>query len=292
MDKLTLLVLLEDDKEMIMSNLARDRAPQAAVATLDKAVDRVMYRYMERCGDPKLGEAAQLTLQTLKSALPLMDAVGDVREWKKHVDTTQTRRKMDKLSAIALAGGALLVGGAALGLYFSGRLKSPLTLIEALLPLILGGAGLFWSGLRMGRPAKKTDEPDRDQLRIEYLIDTEKAWHDLRGAMLMADSQLEVFMANAAVEQTVKTQAAAGLSGEEIDLLTNLLELAYVEQGDNAREMISGIRFFLHARGIDMVEYSPARAGWFEKLPAQRPGTIRPALACGEKLIKKGLASA
>ena len=125
MDKLTLLVLLEDDKEMILANLARDRAPQAAVATLEKAVDRVMYRYVERCGDPRLGEAAQLSLQTLKSALPLMDAVGDVREWKKHVDTTRERPGMDKLTMAALALGALLVVGAALGLFFSGSLKSP-----------------------------------------------------------------------------------------------------------------------------------------------------------------------
>lgn len=293
MDKLTLLGLLDDDKEMVLANLARDRSPQAAAVVLEKAVDRVMYRYVERCADESLVEAAQLAMHTVKAAMPLIDAVGDVREWQKHVDTAERRRRPDRLAVVLLFAGALLVLASALGLYFGGGVRLPLALVKALLPLIAGGACLFFAGRRMAAPPKKAAAPERDELRIEYLVDCEKVWHHLRGAMLMADSQLDNLRdAAAARRQAQSDRVSPALSGEEIDLLTNLLELAYAERDDNAREMISGIRFFLHGRQIELVEYTPERSAWFEKLPAQRQGTIRPALASGEKLLKKGLASA
>ena len=59
MDKLSLVALLDEDKEMVMASLARDPSLPAAQITLEKAIDRVMYRYSEACGDPVLLDSAQ-----------------------------------------------------------------------------------------------------------------------------------------------------------------------------------------------------------------------------------------
>ena len=61
MDKLSLVALLDEDKEMVLANLARDPSLTAAQATLEKAVDRVMYRYAEACGDEAASRPAPST---------------------------------------------------------------------------------------------------------------------------------------------------------------------------------------------------------------------------------------
>ena len=67
MEQTGLISLLESDKEMIMAGMAQDRSLPAAQAVLEKAVDRVMYRYMEQCDNAELRDSAQYLLQTLKT---------------------------------------------------------------------------------------------------------------------------------------------------------------------------------------------------------------------------------
>ncbi|MBO7667247.1 MAG: hypothetical protein J6T26_02170, partial [Firmicutes bacterium] len=73
-----------------------------------------------------------------------------------------------------------------------------------------------------------------------------------------------------------------------------------------ADEEISQIRFYLHKKNIDFVDWAAdtvkqsankedgtaGKSGWFDMMPAFRSGTIRPALSYDGKLLKKGLASA
>ena len=89
-------------------------------------------------------------------------------------------------------------------------------------------------------------------MRTEYLVDAEKAFHVLRGAMLLADGQLERIRedADARDQQSREANPAGGVSGEALELFAQLLESAYAE-----------------------------------------PGTLRPALVCGGKLLKKGMAA-
>ena len=81
MDNTPLLAQLESDKEMILGNLRADRSPEAAQATLEKAIDRLALRYAEQQAED--ADDAQLVLKTLRSALPLVDAVGEVHRWEK-----------------------------------------------------------------------------------------------------------------------------------------------------------------------------------------------------------------
>ena len=82
------------------------------------------------------------------------------------------------------------------------------------------------------------------------------------------------------------------LDKEEIDLLAHILESAYAtKQTDSSVEMISQIKYYLHGKKIEVVDYSEENSAWFDFIPAYDEGTIRPAFVIEGMLIKKGLAS-
>ena len=293
MDKLSLAALLDEDREMVLANIAADRSLPAAQAALEKAIDRVMYRYVERCDDEAQRDCAQHVLQTMKNTLPMMDTVGEAKIWKKQYEAPKKGVKLRPLGWACLVAGGVLVLAAALGALIAGRMSGPLALLRTLLPAVLGGGALFWAGIQAGRPDKKRESPDDAAVRTEYLVDAEKAWHCLRGAMLLADGQLErVREEGEAKRQQQAMDAPAGeVPPKALELFAELLESAYATEDENAREAAASIRFYLHNAGVDALDYEQGREGWFEFLPAAKPGTIRPALAAGGRLLRKGLAS-
>ena len=295
MDKLSLVALLDEDREMVLANLARDPSLPAAQQSLEKAIDRVMYRYSEACGDAALRDSAQQILQAMKNTLPVMDAVGEARTWNRQARSEKSGLTFGPMAVASLVGGVVLVIAAVLGMLISGRFSGALAFVKAMLPATLGCAALFWAGVCAARPRKGRDaQKAPEDVRTEFLADGEKCWHCLRGAMLQADGQLErIGEANAVAKQQA-SQTAVGigkLDPKALDLFAELLETAYAAGDDGARESASAIRFYLHNAGVDVVDYAPGRESWFEFLPASGTGTMRPALASGGRLVKKGLAS-
>ena len=51
MNKISLAALLDEDREMVLANIARDRSLPATQAALEREIDRVTYRYVEGCDD-------------------------------------------------------------------------------------------------------------------------------------------------------------------------------------------------------------------------------------------------
>ena len=295
MEQFTLVSLLDEDREMVMANLARDRALPAAQAVLEKAVDRVMYRYVEGCDMPALRDGAQVILQAMKNTLPLVDAVGEARTWQKQVETARRKGlKMRPMAMALTAVGAVLTLAAVLGTLITSRAAGPLSFVTALVPVALGGGCLFWAGAKSARPPRQKHDAPEAASRTEYLVDAEKAGHCLRGAMLQADGQLERLREEEGAKERERATAepAGGLSGGELDLFAELLESAYDAADERGREAASAIRFFLHNAGVDTADYEAGREAWFEFLPARKPGTIRPALTSQGRLLKKGMASA
>jgi len=295
MDKLSLAALLDEDREMVMANLAGDRSLSEAQEALEKAIDRVMYRYVEGCRDEALRDGAQYILQAVKNTLPMMDTVGEARAWQKQYAPPGRKGLHLKPMALALlVGGLVFVWAAVLGTLIAGGASGAMAFVKALLPVTLGCAALFWAGAQSAKPGRGEAPAAPDAVRTEYLVDGEKAWHCLRGALVQADGQLErIREADALLRQEKAGEAAAGRTDPAtLELLAELLESAYAAGDDGARESASSIRFYLHNAGIDALDFEPGRESWFEFLPAARPGTIRPALATGGKLLKKGLASA
>ena len=294
MDKLSLAAMLDEDRETVLGNLARDRSLPAAQATLEKAVDRVMYRYVEACKDESLRLSAQIILQSIRNTLPLVDAVGEARSWKREAEASRTgKRRMDAVTFSLMAAGAVLVLGAVLGVMIGGRLGGLLAFVKALLPAALGGGALFWAGARSAKPGKGRAKDNAEDVRTEFLVDCEKAFHCLRGALLQADGQLDRIREDAALDDQRRAEAtpAGGLDAAALELFSELLESSYAAGNESARESVSAMRFYLHNAGVDVTDYEPGRESWFEFLPASRPGTMRPALISNGRLLKKGLAS-
>ncbi len=289
MENATLLELLESDREMVLASLNRDRSPAAAQAALEKALDRVSLRYAEQCGDAAARDAAQTILRAIRSALPLVDSVGEVRRWQKTAPTPAARRI--RPAALGLAAvGVVLELAVMLGLLITGgRLTGAVAFLEALLPTALGMAALYFAGLKQGRPDKKKDAAN--DVRDEFLIDADRVWHHLRGMLLLADSAVESARSRAAVDQQRQAAAQGPLDKAQAELFAGLLEHCYAQDDADTREMAAGIRFYLHGLGVAAEDYAPGREAWFEFLPARKAGTIRPALLIDDKLIKKGLAS-
>ena len=295
MDKLSLAALLDDDREMILSNLARDRSLPAAQATLEKAVDRVMYRYTEAAESASMRDGAQYILQSMKNALPLIDAVGEARNWKKELPKGgKTGLNFGPMQAFFVTLGTLLILASVLAVMFAGHLGGVMAFVKALVPTVVGCGMLLWAGVSMGKPKKQRQKPGEDggDTRTEFLVDADKAYHVLRGAMLQADGQLDRLREELALDRQTRTEDAPGalISTDTLELLSQLLEAAYAAHDDAARESAAAIRFYLHNAQVDVVDYEPGRESWFEFLPAE-PGTLRPALVCGGKLLKKGMAA-
>lgn len=290
MDDVTLLGLLDADMEMIQAALNRDRSPAAAQSALEKALDRVSLRYAEQCADAPSRDAAQAQIRAIKSALPLMDAVGEVHRWQKEAE--KPRKGRMKPAAIALlAVGVVLELAVMLGLLITGgRLMGVVAILEAIVPAILGMAALFWAGVQFGRPEKRRE--DAPAVRDEFLIDVEKVCHHLRGMMLLADSAVEGAHNRSAIERQRQAKSDQGpLDPAQAELFAGLLENGYAQDNPDSRELVESLRFYLHGAGVEVVDFAPGRENWFEFLPARKPGTIRPALVYDDKLIKKGLAA-
>ena len=293
MDTTSLIELLEADREMILASLNSNRSPEAAEAALEKSLDRIALRYGEQCADEGSREAAGLILKTLRSALPLMESVAEVRRWKTEAASAGKRARLKPKTIALLATGTVLELSVMLGLLFTGhRLTGILTLIEALIPAALGMAALFLAGVQHGRPEPLPEAAPAE--REEFLVDPDRVWHQLKGMALLADSAVQAERVQS--EQRRQAQLPEGvdgpLDGRQLELFSGLLENAYAHADPDSREAAQSIRFYLHGAGIEAVDYAEGRESWFEFLPAQCPGTMRPALIQDGKVIKKGLASA
>ena len=55
--------------------------------------------------------------------------------------------------------------------------------------------------------------------------------------------------------------------------------------------IVIDVKFFLHARGIEAVDYTDEHRNWFDRMPGKKNETLRPALVMDDVLLKKGLAS-
>ena len=294
MDKLSLVALLDEDKEMVLANLKRDASLPAAQAALEKEIDRLTYRYTEACEVPLLRDSAQQILQAMKNTLPIIDAVGEAHTWNRQAQTPKGKYNFGPMTLALLIGGLVLVIAAVLGVMIAGRVSGAFAFIKALLPTVLGCGALYWAGVQSARPGgrgKRQAQPE--DVRTEFLADGEKAWHCLRGAVLQADGQLDRIREYDAAQRQQASQSGDGgqIDPKALELFSELLESAYAAGDEGARESASAIRFYLHNAGVDAVDYTPGRESWFEFLPASKPGTMRPALTREGRLIKKGLAS-
>ena len=301
----TLSAMLEEDREQVLSRLQADRTPEAAVRVLEQETDRLMYRTAEWNAEP--GRAQQV-LQVLKNSLPLVGAVNDTEVWQKSSGQQSARGKKVPLPAIALlAAGAVFVFTGLIGQSASGAALKPMCAVWCLIGCFLLAAG----GWLAGRGNRKGTEDGAgrsfgrtlryaagDEISRNFLIDPESVWHVYRAMMLTADHSLDEMQEQ---ERALLGAKDAGdeqaPSKEEIEFFSELLENAYArlarDGGDaQAREQVEYIRYYLHTKGIETVDYTPQDKARFECLPSGgEERTLRPAMMSGTAVIRKGLAA-
>ena len=296
MEELKLQDILESDKEMILENIAADPSPAAVVNVLDRELDRMLYRYAEGCPDENAVSAAGNMIKSIKNSLPFMEAVDDVKEWRLTGEAAETKRKLMPAGIILTILG-LASAAASFFLQLSRTSESASgSLLNTALPLAAGTVLIFLGGLLILKPREKKKNKLQDR-KLEFRVNPEEAYRVLKGVMLAADKSLEDLKETARLEKEKTLMASGGseLKPEETELFSSLLESLYtrknMENNAETDEMISGIRYYLYRKNVEIVNYSREQAGSFELLPGKITGTLRPALLANGRLLKKGLAT-
>lgn len=301
-----MIEFLDEDRERVMTGLKSAATPEAAQKVLEKETDRLLLQYNEECTSVRVRDAAAGMMQAVRSSIPMLDSTGEARVW--HCEgggagPADSGKKKAGLSMILLGIGAALTAAAFfVPALMSGGSATVLSLMKMILLPAAGGGCLYLAGRTAGKNVRigvgTGTEAGAGAERIEILIDPEKLWSSLRGALMVVDRNLELTREEEASEyrrKLTEKNTAGNITGEEIELFSGLLEMA---DADNP-QMSSDIRYYLHRRDVDVIEWSQQYAAWFEMLPSMSgkgsagPGeavTIRPALAQKGKLLKKGLA--
>ena len=278
----SLSAFLEEDREHILSELKADPSETHAKEVLSRELERLMYRAAEA----DMGESAQNMLITVRNTLPIIESVSDVEEWRK-TESGKRKRSFPVFPIVLLAAGVafiLLGRGTAL--------SSILLTVGGCIEL---GTGAYLIGKSSRKGGSGRDNRISAEVERKFLVDPEDAYHVLAAVTIAADHSLELER-----DRMLLEDSAAGTSKTaqrtEIEFYSELLEYVYRQlrsekDADDAREQIDYIRYYLHTTGIDVTDYSPEHAGWFELLPGGQTLTIRPALTMDGTVLRKGIAS-
>jgi hypothetical protein len=308
---------LDKDRERVLASLRGASTPADAQQILEKEADRLLLQYNEDCSSVRMRDAAAGMIQALRSSVPLLDTMGEPRVWRRDGSDgngTGTGTRGKNLSHILLGIGIVLTAAAfAVPALTAGGTAAMGALLKGLILPVAGGGCMYFAGktsateTRIGIGSTKnagSGSAGAPAQRIEITIDPEKLWSSLRGAIMVIDRNLEIAGEEEKYERQKELSAAVGakgISAEEIELFSGLLEMADAD----SPQMAADIRYYLHKKDVDVLSWSAQNAAWFEMLPSM-PGripasksdssledtvmTIRPALAQNGRLLKKGTA--
>lgn len=311
---MTLQTIFEQNREHLLSAIS-GTAAVAATRALNSELDRILYTFNDQEENARVREAAGSMIQVAKAACSLVDSDGETKVYGR-TDYSKPGSGKQKVSkgfllllilgligaAATVIGAQLIASSAAAGSADWQSAGLPPRYVLALVPLLT--VLLFFFAGTLFRRRKETS---KETLHAETTMDTSKIYNHLLAVILVIDKQLEDVRNSVRQEERERLKdRGAGLDPAELDLLSQLLEDAYGRKGrdEQADEEISQIKFYLHKKNIDVVDWSADAgkadaegaitqgSGWFDMIPAYTGGTIRPAIAADGKLLKKGMASA
>ncbi|MBR5047285.1 MAG: hypothetical protein IKX76_03515 [Eubacterium sp.] len=313
---MTLQTIFEPNKERLIS--AVHGADSATASRLmNSELDRILYTFNDEEENPRVREAASDMIQVAKASCSLIDSTGEAKIYGRteYGQAPPPKGKLSKWGLLLLALGLvgafvtmagiyILTSSAAAGVKDWQSAGLPPRYVYTIVPVATLVVA-FLAGMLLKR--KKTTS--KETLHAETKIDGTRIYNHLLSVILVMDKCLEDIRSSARQEDKdrLKEQISA-MDPAELDLLSQLLEDAYGRRGEDelAEEEISQIKFYLHRKGIDVVDWTPdpvrqkapegnetaGRGGWFDMMPAFKSGTIRPALVSDGKLLRKGMASA
>ena len=304
---MTMQAIFEQNREHLLSALSGADAA-SAIRVLNAELDRILYAFVDQEESARVREAAGSMIRTAKAACSLTDSAGETKIYGRteYGDAAPKKEKASRLgllllligllgAAVAVIGAQLLATSAAAGSADWQSAGLPPRWVLAAVPLV-SAAACFFAGMRLRRgkaPAKET-------LHAETKVDAVRVGTHLLSVILVMDKCLEEVRTADRQEEKARLNAQiSAMDPAELELLSRLLEDAYGRRGedDQAEEEIAQIRFYLHRKSIDTVDWTEdggqtGQSGWFDMIPAYERGTLRPALAADGSLLKKGLASA
>ncbi len=301
-NEMTLSALLAQDRETVMTRLLSDRSQEQALKTLESEADRLMYKAGAGEASGAQGEVVQGILQTMKSALPLVESVSETEIWEKEASGESAGSGfLNPVSIAFLIAGAVCVIAGLMGQSAAGKILSPGAVLWTAAGCVLLAAGGYFAGKGPKSRGKKqkAGSVEIKEKKQTFLVDPEKVWHILQGITLSADHSLEGVREAESVRAAKPAESGnAPMPKDDLQFFCDLLENAYARRrrdpsDDSLREQVEQIRYYLHTKGIETEDYSIQSASWFELLPAGGQAvTIRPAMIKDGQVVRKGLASA
>ena len=283
--------LLERDKERFLNNLAAAKASAESVSAVEEQLNRILLAYNEEEENERIRNTAVYLIESLSSAAGFLNCDGESTIWSKsQYRPGISKPKRSAWFTIFLLLGILCLAAACAGLIYFTDTWPPTN--EMIIGLSVAGVAallLFLSGIFSAR--KK--EENRQELYAETIPDGEKTYHILLNSILTADKILEGVRNEELLEnKKALLEERDELKKEDIQLFSELLESAYAEMDNEyGKQIISEVKFYLHRKKIDVVDYDGNNRELFELMPSEVSGTIRPALVIGGTVLRKGLAA-
>lgn len=285
-----LIELLEKDKENLLTELSASKTAERAIRVLENELDKLLLLYNENCSSERERDAAAYMMQAVRLSLPLIDSNGETKVWETgYVNSSKSRFSF--LSLVLIIAGVVLCGLALFPLIsYVVNAGSKVDYLKTLGMVLLGLVSAVAAGVMMRGSGPK--EPRRSQ-HVETHVDAGKIYRSFRNALLSVDQNLDEIRAMQRWDKRDEAGRIDGhpVSSSELDIFSDLLAAAYSKDPEYALEKIEEIRYYLHKQQIEVVDYSEETAKFFDLMPGQRTGTIRPALVADGSLLRKGIAS-
>ena len=134
------------------------------------------------------------------------------------------------------------------------------------------------------------------EVQVRTGLDDDAVWKTLRKTSATMDRKIDRLceLEDARIQEARNSagETRQKISVEELNLLGDLLEGLYSENGEFSLRQLRKIKPYLQRQGIELEDYAANNAELFEILPSKKgAATLRPALLEGETLLLAGKAT-
>ena len=134
------------------------------------------------------------------------------------------------------------------------------------------------------------------EVQVRTGLDDDTVWKTLRKTSATMDRKIDRLceLEDARIQEARNSagETRQKISAEELNLLGDLLEGLYSENGEFSLRQLRKIKPYLQRQGIELEDYAANNAEFFEILPSKKgAATLRPALLERETLLLAGKAT-
>lgn len=134
------------------------------------------------------------------------------------------------------------------------------------------------------------------EVKVRTGLDDDTVWKTLRKTSATMDRKIDRLceLEDARIQEARNSagETRQKISAEELNLLGDLLEGLYSENGEFSLRQLRKIKPYLQRQGIELEDYAVNNAEFFEILPSKKgAATLRPALLEGGTLLLAGKAT-